>query len=503
MTEKSRILLVDDIEENLIALEAAIRRDDAEIVSARSGMQALELILQYEFALAFVDVQMPEMDGFELAELMRGAERSKYIPIIFVTAGAGDVQRMFRGYESGAVDFLFKPVDPHMLRQKTETFIGLDQQRKLLAQQFQRIQESESLLRAVMDATPALIYAKDLHGRYITANRRYGELLGELRGDVPGAAQATALPTDYEVFPQDTADQFRANDLLAISRGAAIQVEERIEQPDGIHTYLASKVPLRNERGEILGVCAVANDISVIKKMESDLEHAVQAREDVLAVVSHDIRNFLQSIKSGVQMLVSRADKLSPQVKTTIQGRIQSTVDLMTRVITDLMDMASIRTGRIAVEIRPEVGARLVTEAIAIYEPMAQEKGIALQARCELGDQVVVACDRERILQVLTNLLGNSIKFCRAEDRITVSASQVDEGVQIAVSDSGPGIASSDLPLVFDAYWSSTQNRSKGTGLGLYITKRIIEAHGSRIWIQSELGVGTTVFFTLPLASAV
>lgn len=496
MTGKSRILLVDDIEENLVALEAAIRRDDAEIVSARSAMEALELILQHEFALAFVDVQMPEMDGFELAELMRGAERSKYIPIIFVTAGTGDAQRVFRGYESGAVDFLFKPVDPHMLRQKAETFIRLDQQRKLLAEQFRRIQESESLLRAVMDATPALIYAKDMQGRYITVNRRYRELLGGLHG----ADQLSPATTDYDLFSKEVADQFRVNDLLSISRGTAIQVEEPIEQADGVHTYLASKVPLRNERGEILGVCAVANDISVMKKMESDLEQAVQAREDVLAVVSHDIRNFLQSIKSGVQMLVTRADKLSPQVKATIQGRIQSTVDLMTRVITDLMDMANIRTGRIAVALRPEIGANLVTEGIAIYEPMAQEKRIALEARCALTDQVV-ECDRERILQVLANLLGNSIKFCRAGDTIIVSASQVDAGIQISVADSGPGIADSDLPLVFDAYWSSTENRGKGTGLGLYITKRIIEAHGSRIWIESELGRGTTVFFTLPLSA--
>ncbi len=184
MTERSRILVVDDIEENLVALEALLRRDDADIVTARSGNEALELILQYEFALAFVDVQMPEMNGFELAEYMRGAERSKYIPIIFLTAGTGEANRVFRGYESGAVDFLFKPVDPNILRHKTETFIGLDQQRKKLAEQYQQLQESEALLR-----------------------------------------------------------------------------------------------------------------------------DAVQAREDVLAVVSHDIRNFLQAIKSGVQMLNKPPEK--------------------------------------------------------------------------------------------------------------------------------------------------------------------------------------------------
>jgi signal transduction histidine kinase len=376
MTERSKILLVDDIDENLVALEALLRRDDADIVTARSGNEALELILRHDFALAFLDVQMPEMDGFELAEFMRGAERSKYIPIIFLTAGSGEAQRVFRGYESGAVDFLLKPVDPHILRHKTDTFIGLDQQRKKLAEQYQQLRENETLLR-----------------------------------------------------------------------------------------------------------------------------EAVQAREDVLAVVSHDIRNFLQAIKSGVHMLGKSPDKLSGDAKAAIHGRISSTVDLMARVIADLLDMASIRTGQIEVVMRPEIAGHLVNEAVAVHEPMAQQKGIRLLARCDIPTEVVL-CDRERILQVFSNLLGNAIKFCRHGDQIQVSMQRSDDAVQVSVIDGGPGIASEDLPMVFDAYWSGAKNRRNGTGLGLYITKRIIEAHGGRIWIESELGKGTAVHFTLAFSKA-
>jgi two-component system sensor histidine kinase/response regulator len=376
MTGRSRILVVDDVEENLVALEALLRRDDADIVTARSGTDALELILQHEFALAFIDVQMPEMDGFELAELMRGAERSKYIPIIFLTAGTREMQRVFRGYESGAVDFLFKPVDPLILRHKADTFVALEQQRKKLAEQYQQLQESEALLR-----------------------------------------------------------------------------------------------------------------------------EAVQAREDVLAVVSHDIRNFLQAIKSGVQLLNKSPDKLSADAKAAIHSRMSSTVDLMGRVIADLLDMASIRNGRIEVVMQPEVAAQMISEAIAVHEPMAQQKGIRLLASCDVPTQVV-SCDRERILQVFSNLLGNAIKFCRHGDRIEVVVRRVDDHVQASVSDTGPGIASEDLPMVFDAYWSGASNRRVGTGLGLYITKRIVEAHDGRIWIESEMGKGTTVHFTLPIAPA-
>jgi signal transduction histidine kinase len=127
------VLLVDDTPENLVALGALLRRDGVELLQARSGKEALELLLEHDVSLALLDVQMPEMDGFELAELMRGAERTKHVPIIFVTAGARDPQRVFKGYESGAVDFLFKPIDPHILRSKVDVFLDLAAHRRDLA----------------------------------------------------------------------------------------------------------------------------------------------------------------------------------------------------------------------------------------------------------------------------------------------------------------------------------------------------------------------------------
>jgi signal transduction histidine kinase len=132
-SEQVTFLLVDDTEENLVALEALLEREGLVILKARSGFEALELLLVHEVALAFLDVHMPDMDGFELAELMRGAERTKSVPIIFVTAGARDPQRAFKGYETGAVDFLFKPIEPHVLRSKADVFFELSRQRKELA----------------------------------------------------------------------------------------------------------------------------------------------------------------------------------------------------------------------------------------------------------------------------------------------------------------------------------------------------------------------------------
>lgn len=129
-----KFLLVDDLEDNLLALCALLRRDGVELLTARSGRQALELLLLHDVALAILDVQMPEMDGFELAELMRGSDRTRHVPLIFVTAGAHDQGRVFAGYDTGAVDFLFKPIEPHILQSKAAVFHDLFRQKQQLAQ---------------------------------------------------------------------------------------------------------------------------------------------------------------------------------------------------------------------------------------------------------------------------------------------------------------------------------------------------------------------------------
>jgi len=138
-----RCLLVDDVPENLVALEALLQGEDVDILKAASGAEALELLLrENDVALALLDVQMPEMNGFELAELIRGAERTRHIPLIFMTAGAHDQRRQFVGYESGAVDFLYKPIDPHMLINKARVFFDLHRQKHALARELQQRTEA-------------------------------------------------------------------------------------------------------------------------------------------------------------------------------------------------------------------------------------------------------------------------------------------------------------------------------------------------------------------------
>lgn len=174
-----KFLIVDDLEENLIALEALIRNDEVEIYKARSGEQALELLLQHDFGLALIDVQMPVMDGFELAELMRGPERTRAVPIIFVTAGSRDQERLFRGYESGAVDFMYKPLEPIIVRNKIRVFFELDLQKKLLKNQLAELQQSEEFKNKIIESSKDCIKILDLDGKLISISI-FGQKLLEI-----------------------------------------------------------------------------------------------------------------------------------------------------------------------------------------------------------------------------------------------------------------------------------------------------------------------------------
>jgi two-component system, sensor histidine kinase and response regulator len=201
MLQPIKCLLVDDMQENLLALAALLQRDDVELLTARSGADALELLLVHDVALAFLDVQMPDMDGFELAELMRGSERTRHVPLIFVTAGARERQRMFKGYESGAVDFIYKPIESHILQNKAEVFFQLYRQRQQLAHELRERTETLRLnemfnallahdlrnpLSAILASAHLLQrrsidpHALDAAGRILSSGNRMGRMIEDM-----------------------------------------------------------------------------------------------------------------------------------------------------------------------------------------------------------------------------------------------------------------------------------------------------------------------------------
>lgn len=497
MSGPIRFLLVDDVPENLVALEALLRREALEIDRAPSGPAALELLLQHDYALAFIDVNMPEMDGFELAELMRGAERSKHVPIIFVTAGSREPQRMFRGYESGAVDFLYKPIDPLILRHKAETFYQLSLQRRQLAEQMRRARESEALLRGVMDATTAMIRVKDLEGRYLFANRVCRRL--QTIGGRPLLGHR-----DEQLFTRELTAQLAAHDRQALAAPTPVEFEEQLPQADGVHTYISSTVPLRDREGRVQALCTVSTDISERKRLELDLAQALRMREDLLAIVSHDLRNPLQVIAMTAETLRRRAsdecdDRLQQQGEMLARA-----VTRMDRLIGDLLDMAQLRGGRLSITPAPQDLPALLAEVLAAHESTAAASAISLRLSADPALPVKLYCDRERLLQVFSNLIGNALKFCPAGASVTVCAHCDCElgRLRFGVIDNGPGIAAADLPMLFEPYWSAGERRSGSVGLGLFIAKGIVEAHDGRMWAESEPGGGAALWFELPLDAA-
>lgn len=226
--EPVKFLLVDDKEENLLALSALLRRDGLELLKATSGDEALELLLVHDVALALLDVHMPDMDGFALAELMRGAERSRHVPIIFVTAAPQEAHREFRGYDAGAVDFLFKPVDPRILRHKTETFYQLFRQRQQLEE---TLKLAETFMAAVGHDLKNPLNAMALGAELIVANpvnpqnrktaerlrsstRRMARIIDDLfdlaRARLGGGIPIVTAPTDLAIIVRRIVSELEA-----------------------------------------------------------------------------------------------------------------------------------------------------------------------------------------------------------------------------------------------------------------------------------------------------
>jgi signal transduction histidine kinase len=222
---------------------------------------------------------------------------------------------------------------------------------------------------------------------------------------------------------------------------------------------------------------------------------ATQARDDLLATVSHDLKNPLNAISLSTDLLRL---PLKEGKAAHIATRIDKSVARMARLIEDLLDAAKIEAGALRAAREPEQAASLIDSALEMFQAIAAEKTIRLIAE-RPAHPAVVSCERHLILRVLANLIGNAIKFSPAGSSIAVAADPLPDHIQFSVRDSGPGIPAEHLAHAFERYWQQSDGDRRGSGLGLYIAKGIVDAHGGRIWIESAPGKGTSVHFTLPL----
>jgi len=229
----------------------------------------------------------------------------------------------------------------------------------------------------------------------------------------------------------------------------------------------------------------------------SDRARATRTREEFLAVVSHDMKSPLHAIRLSVGLLLRKAP---PDDLRGYIGVIDRSSQRMDRLVRDLLDVRAIEAGRLRVEPRPHDAIELVAEAVQGAQASAAEKSQVLRAETRT-DGVRVLCDRERILQVLSNLIDNAIKFTPKRGAVVVRAGRVGDAVLFWVTDTGAGVGQEQLPHIFDRYWQARAAARQGSGLGLFIAKRIVEAHGGRIWAESVLGSGSTFHFTVPVAT--
>jgi len=232
--------------------------------------------------------------------------------------------------------------------------------------------------------------------------------------------------------------------------------------------------------------------VSSLQAARARADSATRSLERVLEVVAHDLRNPLTAIKGLVATLQRANPPLAPRLE-----KIDRAADRMDRLIEQLVESTRIGHGELTITRRPESVDAVVQETIESFAVTARQREIALEA-IEIPRDAVIQADRDRVIQVLGNLIGNALKFTPSGGRVTLTARSRDNAVELAVADNGSGIEARDLPHVFEQYWRSDE---RGTGLGLFIARRVVEAHGGRIWAESSRGVGSTFFFTLPRAS--
>jgi len=312
-----------------------------------------------------------------------------------------------------------------------------------------------------------------------------------------------------------TGESESAPELIApirrrIESGCDDDHDVRLLRETGARSYLV--VPLRADAGIVGAITlifaesgrrylpeevAFAEDLC--RRAAIAVEHArvlgeqerlVSQMQSLLAMVSHDLRNPLTAVLTGATVLQGNDDERARKHGALIQRNAER----MLRLVNDLLDLASIEAGHLAVTKKPEPVAAILDDALNLLHPLAAEKGIEVLARHSSDE---VSCDRGRVQQILSNLVGNAIKFTPQGGRVTMSARKDGDRMRFEVADNGPGIAKSDLGHLFDRFWQSDRGDRRGIGIGLSIARGLVEAHGGQIGVETTVGAGSTFWFTI------
>ncbi|QKQ76262.1 response regulator [Nostoc sp. TCL240-02] len=520
MEPKVNILLVDDKLENLLALEAILEKLGENLVRATSGEEALRCLLHQDFAVILLDVQMPGMDGFETATLIRNRGRSRHTPIIFLTAFSTSDQMLFKGYALGAVDYLLKPLDPNILTSKVTVFVELFKKTeavKIQAAQLvavnAELRQSEERLRSLSTCSPVGIFEIDTEGGCRYTNPRYQIICG-LK-----AAESLEKSWLESIHPEDR-ERAVGSWSKYICEGRDYSEEFRFQTTHGIARWVQVRSsPMLSGQGELLGYVGTLEDITERKQAEEvraqvireqtarqEAEAANRMKDEFLAVLSHELRTPLTSMLGWSKIL--RSKKLDEKATSRALEAIERNAISQMQLIEDILDVSRIIRGQLRLNVSAVNLISVMEAALEAVRPLAEPKEIQLTTVLDTSVGSVYG-DPARLQQIVWNLLTNAIKFTPKGGRVEVNLSIVcgeeqqttQKYAQIQVIDTGIGISSEFLPKVFERFRqadSTTTRSHNGLGLGLAIVRHLVELHKGTIFAHS-LGSGQGATFTVKL----
>jgi PAS domain S-box-containing protein len=352
----------------------------------------------------------------------------------------------------------------------------------------------EGLSLLVESVREYAIYMLDPEGNVSTWNAGAERIHGYSAAAIAGKHFAIFYP------PEAAAAGRPQRDLAAAVRSGQYREESWRLRADGSRFQAdITLTPLFDPDGTLRGFAKVTRDISEGKQAEAERERALRAHDELLSLVCHDLQNSVNALSLNLQLLLRVQAATENETRMRHYGAIVGrSAETMGRLIRDLLDVQQIEESGFSIEPRLEPVVPLVEDAIAPLRALADEKSVRLDARLDRNAGSAL-CDRARIVQVLHNLVGNAIKFVPEGGQVVVETARALSKVRFGVTDNGPGIQPDDLPHVFERHWQAPSKvLRRGSGLGLYIVKTIVEAHAGDAWVDSPPGAGASFFFTLP-----
>ena len=485
--ESASVLIVDDDKTLRLLMRESLEQAGFSVEEAADGRQAVALFMHKRPDLVLLDVMMPDMDGIHTCSALRKLPGGANIPIIIVT-GLENVDFITQAYEAEATDFITKPLNWTLLSHRVRYVLRASQALEDLSRSQGALQEREERLKAIFETASDLIVTLDLACVFTSVNRAVEVALGFDRADLIGK------PLDHFLAPT-TADQMRGR----LERGLrheplAPDFELEVKHSDGSLIPFRAKARFLKEDGQRVGLVCVLRDISHERALELQ-------RAEFLSMLTHDIRNPMSVISGCTELLLEAAQARDDQLEEDVLQRIHSNARTVRSLVTNYLDCSKIEAGCFTLSKQSLTLNDLLQRVIRQYETEAQRQSLTISTHLQ---NCLPLCEGDILCleRIFTNLIHNAIKFTPEGGQIMIRSQLSKACIVVSVSDTGPGIPSTELAGLFQKYHRALQTRStQGVGLGLFIAQTLTEAHGGKISVTSIVGQGTCFRVELPVAA--